>query len=199
MPEETQTTTQDELTVLKARAAQMGITHSNNITVETLRKKIDDHMEGKPQPESQINPFDEDSTGVKRKLTKQELRKELMDENMKLVRIRVANLDPKKKDLPGEILTVANEYIGTVKKYVPFGEATDNGYHVPYCIYKMMKGRQFLQISTKRDRRTGTNKTTTRYVSEFAIEVLEPLTEKELKDLATAQAASGSLRNEEND
>lgn len=194
MSDETQTQTQDELTVLKARAAQMGITHSNNITVDTLRKKIEDHLEGNQETKGND---DAAQAGTERELTKQELRKKLIDESMRLVRIRVANLDPKKKDIPGEILTVANEYIGTVRKYVPFGEATDNGYHVPHCIYQMMKERQFLQISTKRDRRTGTNKTTTRYVSEFAIEVLEPLTEDELKRLANAQAAAGSIGNDE--
>lgn len=182
----------DELTLLKERAATMGITHSNNITVETLKKKIEDHMAG-VKPEPQTNPFQETAVApaAPEKFDMIEFQNKLIADATRLVRVRIANLDPKKKDIPGEVITVANEYIGTVKKYVPFGEQTDEGYHIPYCIYEFLKSREFLQITTKRDRKTGTNETRTRYVKEFAIEVLEPLTQEELDRLANAQAAAG--------
>ncbi len=135
------------------------------------------------------------------KMTKAQIdtyvRKKLLEENMRLIRIRVACLDPKKKEIPGEIFTTGNRFIGTVKKYVPFGEATDEGYHVPYCIYKMMKARKFLQMTNKRDRKTGVNITKTRYVPEFALEVLPPLTEDQLAKLAVEQQASGRLRDDD--
>lgn len=122
------------------------------------------------------------------------LREKLIKENMKLVRLRIVNLDPKKKDLPGEIFTVANEYIGTIRKYVPFGEVTEGGYHVPHCIYKMLKSRKFLSIRTRRDpRRNGEEIIEQNWVPEFALEVLPQLTPAELKDLATAQAAAGGV------
>lgn len=183
----------DELTVLKQRATMMGIQFSNNIGLETLRKKIEDKMEGRAETDAapQINPLAGETTAqpVKRKT----LRQKLYDEQMKLVRIRVTNLDPKKKDLPGEVITVANEHLGTVRKFVPFGEVTDDGYHVPYCIYRFMEKRKFLNIRTVKDRRTGVERVESNWVKEFALEVLPQLTPQQIADLKTAQIAAGSV------
>ena len=183
----------DELTMLKQRASMMGIQFSNNIGLETLRKKIEDKMEGRADSDAapQINPLAGETTAqpVKRKT----LRQKLYDEQMKLVRIRVTNLDPKKKDLPGEVITVANEHLGTVRKFVPFGEVTDDGYHVPYCIYRFMEKRKFLNIRTVKDRRTGVERVESNWVKEFALEVLPQLTPQQIANLRTAQIAAGSV------
>ena len=128
-----------------------------------------------------------------RPLTKAERRQIALAEAMKLVRVRISNLDPKKKDLPGEIVTVANGVVGTVRKFIPFGEATDDGYHIPFILYQHLKERTFVQVRQVRDKRTGTNSTQTRDVREFAIEILEPLTQAELDQLAQAQIAAGSI------
>lgn len=183
----------DELSVLKQRATMMGIQFSNNIGLETLRKKIEDKMEGRAEADAapQINPLAGETTTqpVKRKT----LRQKLYDEQMKLVRIRVTNLDPKKKDLPGEVITVANEHLGTVRKFVPFGEVTDDGYHVPYCIYRFMEKRKFLNIRIVKDRRTGQERVESNWVKEFALEVLPQLTPQQIANLKTAQIAAGSV------
>ena len=110
---------------------------------------------------------------------------------MRLVRLRITNMDPKKKDLPGEILTVANDYLGTVRKFIPFGEVTDNGYHVPYCLYMMMKERRFLNIRTTK--KNGQIQVSSGWATEFAFEELPPLTQHELDRLAAAQAAAGGI------
>lgn len=185
----------DELTVLKERAKLMGIPHSPNIGLEALRKKIAEVQEGTPEPEPEqeapaVNPLGE-APPVQRKLS---LGQQLRLEQTRLVRVRIQNLDPKKKDLPGEIITVANEYIGTVRKFVPFGEATDDGYHIPYCIYNFLKNRQFLQINVSK--KNGQQVVKTAMVREFAIEELPPLTEEELAHLAQAQTAAGSLKDD---
>lgn len=174
--------TQDnERSTLMDRARKLGLEFSNNIGTDTLRDRVNAVLE----PE-EVNPLEEE------KPVKQEtLRQKQQREQLKLIRCRITNLDPKKKDLQGEIITVANEYIGSIRKFVPFGEVTENGYHIPYVIYKMLKKRQFLQIRTRRDKRTGTEIVENQYVREFAIEVLEPLTPEEIKDLATVQAARG--------
>lgn len=183
----------DELSVLKQRATMMGIQFSNNIGLETLRKKIEDKMEGRAEADAapQINPLAGETTAqpVKRKT----LRQKLYDEQMKLVRIRVTNLDPKKKNLPGEVITVANEHLGTVRKFVPFGEVTDDGYHVPYCIYRFMEKRKFLNIRIVKDRRTGQERVESNWVKEFALEVLPQLTPQQIANLKTAQIAAGSV------
>lgn len=205
-----------ELDMLKQRATQMGIVFSNNIGLDKLRERVNAKMEGLPDPEEApvapvqpvtpvapavvtpvaeapiINPltglpegFDPDAGLTTRQI--------LMRDQMKLVRVRIANLDPSKKDLSGEILTVANEYIGTVRKFIPFGEATDEGYHVPQCLLSMMQERKFQTIRTIKDRRSGTVRVETGEAREFAIEILEPLSQAEMQQLATAQQAAGGL------
>lgn len=184
------TETPSELQILKQRADMLGVSYSNNIGLETLRKKVADAMEGNKEPEQvkQANPLGADIPEVE---TPMQLRARLMAEQLKLVRLRITNLDPKKKDLPGEILTVANEYIGTVRKYVPFGEQTDNGYHVPYCIYTLLESRRFQHIRVTK--KNGREHVETTWAKEFSLEILPPLTEAELAKLAASQAAAGGL------
>lgn len=188
----------DELTVLKERARLMGITFSNNIKIETLRERIAAKLAGEqdaPAEEEEViakpNPLSaEADTPTARPKT---LAEQLHETQMRLVRCRITCLNPSKKDLPGEILTVANEYIGTVRKYVPFGEVTDEGYHLPYCIYTALEERRFQNIRTVKDRRTGATRVESNWAKEFAIEVLPQLTQEELERLAQAQIAAGSV------
>lgn len=179
----------DELEMLKTRARVMGITFSNNIGIEALRKKIDDKLEGQNEVDAEpeaTNPLQP------KKATPANIRQLLLDENMKLVRLRITNMDPKKKDLPGEIFTVANGYIGTIRKFIPYGEVTEGGYHVPYCIYKQLDKRKFLNIRTSRSR-NGEIKVDHSWAKEFALEVLPQLTPAELKRLALEQAATNRV------
>lgn len=200
----------DEKTVLMQRAKLMGLSVSNNIGLETLRKKLEEHQAAQeaasaPAPTSEteapkataaVNPLVQgEAAPVKAPAKPLTLRQILVAEQMKLVRVRIQNLDDKKKDLPGEVFTVANEYIGTVKKYIPYDETSDEGYHVPYCIYQMLKDRMFLSIRTSKGK-NGTPKVDTRWAREFSLEILPPLTEEEIERLAQAQIAAGSLAND---
>ena len=188
----------DELALLKERAKQMGIPFSNNISLETLRKRISDKMEGKDVPE--VNPLTGDAeiaaiTSAPVKLDAKQnalaLRKMMQREQMKLVRVRITNMDPKKKDLPGEIWTVSNEYLGNVRKMIPYGEQTDDGYHIPYCLFRLLQSKRFLHIRTVKDRVTGVERQDKQWVKEFSLDVLPDLTKEELARLAAAQAAAG--------
>lgn len=190
----------DELGMLKQRARMMGITFSNNISVETLKAKIQEKMDSKSDDAPKVdelgdgNPPTLQDPEAPAPAPKETLRQKVKREGMKLVRCRIMNLDPKKKDLPGEIFTVANEYLGTVRKFIPFGEVTENGYHVPQCIFDMMKGRKFLNIRTYKDRRNNNQiRVEQNWAPEFALEVLPPLTKEEIAKLAAAQAAAGGL------
>ena len=188
----------DELALLKERAKQMGIPFSNNISLETLRKRISDKMEGKNVPE--VNPLAGDAeiaaiTLAPAKLDAKQnalaLRKMMQREQMKLVRVRITNMDPKKKDLPGEIWTVSNEYLGNVRKMIPYGEQTDEGFHIPYCLFRLLQSKRFLHIRTVKDRVTGVERQEKQWVKEFSLDVLPDLTKEELARLAAAQAAAG--------
>ena len=88
----------------------------------------------------------------------------------------------------GEIFTFANEVIGKVSKYVPYDEAGES-YHVPNCIYKMLKGKKFLNVKTYTDKVTGKIERNESWIDEFALEELPPLTPQELKELALKQKA----------
>ena len=183
-----------EKDMLKQQARMMGIEFSNNIGVDALKAKIAEAMEKPAEPKNQVNPLVEPEPEVEAEAPKKSLRQEIRDRELALVRVRITNLDPSKKDRPGEILTVANKYIGTVRKYIPFGEQTDNGYHVPRCLLTMLQNKRFCQITVKKDpENPGRELVLTRWVREFAIEELEPLTRDELKKLATAQMAAGSV------
>lgn len=175
----------DRLAMLKQRADTMGITYSNNIGVDALAQKIQDKLNNKPEAKN-----DEE---VEERVTKQSIRQQAYQDAMRLVRLRIANLDPAKGDLPGEIFTVSNNFVGTVRKFVPFGEATDEGWHVPNIIYQYMKERQFLQIRTVRDPVTKRERIVEQWVKEFSLEELPPLTEEELAQLAVRQAAAQGL------
>lgn len=182
--------TVDEMSVLKSRAKAMGIEFSNSIGLDTLRNRINEKLAPAEAVEPQVNPL---AMGEKPVTKKRTLRQKLHDEQMKLVRIRITCMDPKKANLPGEIFTVANEHLGTVKKFVPYGEATDDGFHVPYCIYRALDARKFLNIRSVKDRRTGVPRIESNWLKEFSIAVLPPLTVAQIADLKTAQIAAGSI------
>ena len=194
----------DELNMLKQRARMMGITFSNNIGLDALKEKIRIHQEGGNQNDEDktdelgdgvniVPPALQDPSQPTRKKPLN-LRQQIIQDNMRLVRLRITCLDPKKKDLPGEVLTIANKYLGTVRKFIPFGEVTENGYYVPYCLYKMLKARKFLNIRTFRDRRNQNQiRVEQQWVPEFALEILPNATPAELQKLAAAQSAAGGL------
>ena len=209
-PDETSApTSMTEMDMLKNRARLMGIQFSNNIGLDALKAKIQAKLDGetitavtetKPEeatvvdtaPVQATKTTQDDPKPAVKPAKVSSLRDTLYAREMKLIRLRITNMDPKKKELPGEIFTVANRILGTVRKFIPYGEATDNGYHVPYVIYKQLRDREFLDIKVTKDSR-GREQVKTRSVREFALEILDPLTPKELASLAAAQAAAGGL------
>lgn len=185
--EEFDTSEEAELAALKARAKTMGLKVSPKIGLERLKAKIEAKLN--PSAEEDADPGEE--TDIQRKAR---IRKKQIAEQMALVRCRIANLNPSKRDLRGEIFTVANKYVGTVRKFIPYGEATDNGYHIPKILYEQLKARKFLQVNTRNDRSAGNQIVVDqRWVPEFSIEVLPSLTQEELDKLAASQAAAGGV------
>lgn len=179
----------DELTLLKRRADKLGVSYSNNIGLETLKERVAKAMEGNKEPEAQEEAEGESADKVQSLV---ELRAEKRKEAMKLIRIRYTNMNSRKKDVPGEFFTVANGIVGTIRRYVPYGEAAENGWHVENAIYKMMKRRTFTTTVTKRDDK-GRPYNTSVERKEFAIEVLDPMTKEQLEQLAKDQRASGRV------
>ena len=175
----------DELTTLKARADQMGLSYHPSIGVEKLRDKINAAVsaEGPVAEEEEDVPVV--AAKVAAKETQNELRVRKKREASELVRIRVTCMNPMKKEYEGEIFTVSNSVVGTFKKYVPFN--ADDGWHVPRIIYNQLVQRQCQVFTTVKDGR-GNKVRKGKLIKEFAVEVLPPLTPAELKELAQRQA-----------
>lgn len=174
----------DELTMLKARADLLKIAYSNNISAAKLKQRIEEHMAQDEEEEEEV---------VEEVVeTKATLRAKLIKEATRLIRVRITNMNPAKSAFPGEIFTVANSMVGTIRKFIPYGAGTEAGYHIPYAIYEMIKRKKFTLVKKE----VGPNGTPVfnKYErKEFAIEVLEPLTPKELQKLAAEQAATGRV------
>lgn len=183
---EIQTNPQDELAALKSRADMMGISYHPSIGLEKLREKVNNAIEGKAEeaekaPAVVAEPTDE---------TEGQRLARLKREASKLVRIRVTCMNPAKKEWEGEIFSIGNAVVGSFTKYVPFN--AEEGWHVPQMMYQMIRDRQcqvFYTVSDSRGNKTRRGK----LIKEFSVEVLPPLTQEELHDLAQRQAMAGSI------
>lgn len=111
-------------------------------------------------------------------------------EQLRLRRVQIVCLNPLKKDLKGEVISVQNKFLGTVRKFIPFGEATDKGYHIPHVLLTELQGRQFQSITVKKVGQTSLPEH--RLVKEFAINILPDLTLDELAALARTQSVAAN-------
>ena len=169
----------EELETLKEIADRMGIKYSNNIGVDALKAKIEAIRE-----EKSIKKEEELSTA--------ERRKKLKEEQLKLVRIRLTCLNPAEKAKRGKIITIGNSIIGSCRKFIPYDPSFyKDGYHVPYCIYKVLEESTFQD--TRTEEKNGQTIVHKALAKEFGITVLPPLTEEELKELAKAQQAGNRI------
>ena len=178
---------QDELDALKARANLLGVKFHPSISLEKLREKVNAAVTSDGAATSEEEAKD---PAEPKQETIGEKRKRLKTEALKLVRIRLTCLNPAKKEWEGEIITVGNSLIGSVKKFVPFN--ADDGWHVPHVIYQQLKERQCQIFQTATDAR-GNKVRKGKLIKEFAIEVLPPLTKEELEELARRQAMAKAI------
>ena len=176
----------DELTLLKQRAQTLGIKFHPSIGLESLRSKVSAALTGEAAEEAAEEPVPEAPAAESRIQMRNRLRKEASA----LVRVRVTCMNPNKKEWKGEIFTASNSIIGTFRKYVQFN--TEDGWHVPQIILNMIKARQFQTFYTIKNER-GVAVRKGKLVPEFAVEVLPPLTEKELLELSRRQALAGGV------
>ena len=185
----------DELTSLKERADVMGISYHPNIGIKTLKAKIDDKMN--PPKETDNLPYAEQANTIvaaekaakfthnpgARKPTIQDLAAARKKAALRLVRIRVTNMNPVKGNLRGEILSVGNAELGMIKKFIPYN--AEQGWHVPQILLTQLQSKKFMshyevKIGNKRVKRN-------KLVPEYAIEILPALTAKELEELKQRQ------------
>lgn len=193
--------TGSDLEALKAKAAELGIKHHPKMGAEKLQALIEKQLaQSVKEPTvqtltvSEITELQElraekalrDAKAKARpKLSMAAQRKALMDDAKRLIRVRVANMNPNKRDWEGEVYTVSNAVVGTHKKYVPFNN--DEGWHVPNIIVKHMQEKKCQVFYTKKDSR-GNRTRHGKLINELNVEIMDPLTASELKELAQRQA-----------
>ena len=161
----------NDMEMLRAQADRLGIKYHPAIGEDKLREKIKEYME-----------MDKSKTVIKGTESITERNTRLRKEANKLVRIRLTCMNPNKKNWPGEIISVSNSAIGTIKKFIPFNE---EAYHVPKVILTVLKEREYL--STKTVKIDGKIVKRKQQNKEFAIEELPSLTVDELKSIADRQ------------
>jgi hypothetical protein len=192
-----------ELESMKTKADLLGVKYHPAIGADALREKIKAHEAAAdqaaaaaeantgPGPVMGSTPPAPAAVVVSAVEAQRARLRNLRDEATKLVRIRLSCLNPAKKEWSGEIITAGNSVLGSFKKFVPFSGA-DEGYHVPFIIYQVLKDRQCPLFYTEKSK-NGVNMRKSKMIREFAIEILDQLTPDELHDLAQRQAMAKSI------
>lgn len=182
----------DELVQLKQRADMVGFKYHHKVGVDKLRKDLAAFMQGQNDDEAVAEEIEQPRKKVLTSVqpeTPQSAKARRRAEAARLVRVRVSCMNPNKREWEGEIFTVSNSDVGTFKKYVPFNN--EAGWHIPTIMLKMLQEKECQIFQTVN--RPGPNGVMTKVregknIKEFNIEILPPLTEQELKDLANQQA-----------
>ena len=199
----------NELDSLKQRADIMGINYHPNIGVDKLKEKIAEKTTDKAEANAETDPdvsveyAQEEVDTIKaaevagkadvftpgKQQTASQISAERSKEATRLVRVRVSNMNPLKGSMLGEIFSVGNSKIGFLKKYVPFN--AEAGWHVPHMIVQHMREKKFLSHFEVKVNGKKVNKH--KLIPEYAIEIMTPLTEKEIHELKQRQlmAAAG--------
>lgn len=199
------------LAALKSKADLLGVNYHPAIGVDKLREKIniylrlpvnakkltvhpgvvnENDVRGETAEEYSEKELLIGSADSPVKLSPGQMRNDSIADARTLVRVRVDCRNPNKREWPGEIITVANSVVGTFKKFIPFN--SPEPYHIPKIILQALRERKCqIFINAKADNGETIKRAT--LIPEFAIEVLEPLTIEEIRDLAQRQAmASGT-------
>ena len=114
--------------------------------------------------------------------------------NMRLRRVRVTNLDPADAELDGVLKFAINKYIGSIGRFVPFGEENEYGWHVEEIILESLRTETYCQrVKNRSGSKFGIKKYKTAQLPKYNIEYLDDLTQEELDLLAKDQLARGAI------
>lgn len=203
-------TDNSELAALKERATLMGISFHPNSKEASLKAKITAALDNQNPDEvgndDESDPADNGKAAnssmpdlsnlpdnvlvptVKVVLeTPDQKRARLRLAGTKLIRVLVHCNNPMKKEWQGEQFTVSNRNLGTINRFVPF----DQEWHVEAAILDMMRDRQYLGFHTRKVGAMKLEVKEPKFVREFNVEVLDPLTKSEIQKLAVKQALQG--------
>lgn len=163
----------DDRESIKNRLNLFGVSYASNLGTEKLRALLTAHLESLAKAE-------ESTAEVK---TEGSVKREVILEGTKLVRITLLANDPSKREHQGELFTVGNAVIGSIRKYIPFGVP----WLVPQILVNVLEERQFQHFITKRNAHGGTYRAA-QISKAYNIVRHELPDEQELTELAKAQA-----------
>ena len=208
----------EDIMDVRVVATELGLTFSGNTGIDTLKGKViaalKEDKEEAPVIEEPVLDNDEDEEEIEvakaipnnripveellemdaNKVDDPKIRRQVIRAKaMRLHRVRITNLDPNDSTLEGGIITVVNKYLGKVSKFVPFGEAAENGYHVEKVLLDRMRSQKYALRKEIKGNKFGVKQYKTVMVPKYSIEELPPLTKEEIKALAERQAAANAI------
>ena len=190
---------------IRQQADSLGVTYHHKAGVAKIQAAIEAHLEEAQNGSEPVEPLKEQpSSLVTSKAEVSEEQKALLEtpivpisekqyklnariENKRkvsaLVHCKVVCMNPNKREWAGEILSVGSAKLGTWKRYVPF----NTEWHVPKILFDMMSEKKCTIFQNGKDDRGHPTKKSV-LINEYNIEVLDPLTKKELEELRIKQA-----------
>jgi hypothetical protein len=183
-----------EKTATRVYADELGIKYHHNANDATIQKLISAHFEKQPDVKIALpaHILQKDADYIP--MTPEEFHEKYPNagkgpdkrrECNRLIRCRIQNMNPAKKEWPGEFCSVGSAKLGTFKKFVPFNSS--EAYHLPKIIFDVLSEKKCTIFHTEKDDR-GNSVRKGRLVNEYALEVLPNLTPEERAELGRQQA-----------
>ena len=180
---EKQSTEKTERDLLKEKADLLGITYAGNISTEKLRDLVNkaNDPDGNESEESSKN-----STTVSNGNAINDFRLEMT----KKVRVLITCNDPMMKDYDmTPYYSFSNSALTLPAITVPLGVE----WHIPHA-YVLMLQEMECKIPVKTKDAKGRPTTTRRTIKKYNVNILPPLTEKELEELKQAQIMRDGIK-----
>lgn len=187
--DESQEPQQSEREALEIRAKQLGLSFHPNISDDKLKERVnaklsegDTNTGAKDESDEKQEETAEAQKAGEAQASKQSERLRLKKEATKLHRVRITCMDPNKREWDGEVFCAGNSVVGSVKRMVPF----DVEWHVEDILLKQIRQKKcqiFQTVTNDRGQKTRRGK----LINAFSVEILPPLTEKELQQLKQRQ------------
>ena len=185
-----------ELKQLQDLADEVGFKYHYKAGVTTLANQLDEFLKEKGDSLSNHIDMEKEQEEKLANLTFADFDKKEAEENAKkadenlreanrLVRVQITCNNKNKNSLNGEIFTVCNSKLSTIKKYIPYGVPT----HIPLIMLNMIKEKEYQ--SFRKERVNGFMVTKPHMIPEYNIQELPPLTSEELEAIKKKQLAEG--------
>ena len=166
----------DELSMLKQRADLMGIKYAPNISLDTLKERVNKAMVDAEYPKNQ--------SSAKYTNVSDDPYEEERAQQSALVRVIVVCHDPSKNHLESELLAIENNLVRD-KRVVFFGKE----WHITRALLESLRDRKYQAF---RKLKTAQGEVHKPYlVPAYSIQELAPLTDAELAQIARKQLADG--------